>query len=100
MAGKHRIAAATAAALGLMIGSTASAETASGLYFGVTAGMTSTDIGSKRDFDESFAIPLQEELLDAGFDDVEFESTLDDSDIGWGLQVGYRFNSYIAAEIG
>ena len=89
-----------AAALAMFLGNTASAETVSGLYFGVEAGMTSTDIGSKRAFDESFAIPLQEQLLDAGFDDVEFESKLDDSDFGWGVQVGYRFNRYIAAEVG
>jgi hypothetical protein len=99
MTGKYRVP-LLAAALGMILGNTASAETVSGLYFGVTAGMTSADIGSKRSFDEAFAIPLQEGLLDAGFDEVEFESTLDDSDIGWGAQVGYRFNSYIAAEVG
>jgi OmpA-OmpF porin, OOP family len=99
MTGKYRVP-LLAAALAMFLGNTASAETANGLYFGVTAGVTSADLGSKRDFDESFAIPLQEELLDAGFDDVEFESKLDDSDFGWGVQVGYRFNRYIAVEVG
>ncbi len=88
-----------AAALAMILGNTASAET-SGLYFGLTGGMASTDFGSKRDFDEGFAIPLAEGLLAAGFDDVDIESSLDDSDIGWGLEIGYRFNRYIAAEFG
>ncbi len=88
-----------AAALAMIMGETASAEIA-GMYFGLTGGVTSADLGSKRDFDESLAIPLAQELIDVGFDDVDITSSLDDSDIGWGLEIGYRFNRYIAAEVG
>jgi OOP family OmpA-OmpF porin len=100
MTGKYRVP-LLAAALTMILGNTASAaDSTSGLYFGVTAGMTSTDIGSKRELDEALAIPVAEGLLAAGFDAVEWESSLDDSDIGWGLQVGYRFNRYFAVEGG
>lgn len=100
MIGKHRVP-LLAAALAMILGNTASAaEIPSGLYFGVTAGMTTFDIGSKGEFDESLAIPVAQGLLNAGFDAVEWQSSLDDSDIGWGLQVGYRFNSYFAVEGG
>src|SRR5688500_10223891 len=89
-----------AAALAMILGNTASAETSSGFYFGLTGGLVSTDIGSKSDFDEGLAIPIAQGLLAVGFDDVDIESSLDDSDIGWGLEIGYRFNRYIAAELG
>jgi len=101
MAGQHRIAAALAAALGLMIGSTASAETPSGLYFSIAGGATSLDMGgSRQDFDEALALPLAEAFLDAGLDVFDFESSLDDSGQAWGLQVGYRINRYVATEVG
>jgi opacity protein-like surface antigen len=98
MTGK-RLAVALAAALGMTAVNAAPAEDA-GLYFAVTGGMTSIDLGSKRELDEAFAIPLAEELLDAGFDAVDITTSLDDSDIGWGIDIGYRFNRYFAAEIG
>ena len=62
--------------------------------------MATADLGSKSELDESFAEPVAEALLDAGFDAVSVETSLDDSDIGWALYVGYRFNNYLAAEIG
>lgn len=100
MIGQHRVAAVLAAALGMITVNAASAET-TGLYFGFTGGATSVDMGgSKRDFDETFALPLAEAFLIGGVDVLSIESSLDDSDIGWGLQVGYRFNRYIAAEVG
>ena len=98
MTGK-RMAAALAVALGMTGVNAASAET-SGLYFGLTGGMATADLGSKSELDESFAEPVAEALLDAGFDAVSVETSLDDSDIGWALYVGYRFNNYLAAEIG
>lgn len=101
MSGPRLTAAAIAAALGLMIGSNASADTPSGLYFNITGGATSIDMGGSRDdFDEAFALPLAEAFFEVGLDVVDFESSLDDSDIGWGLQVGYRFNRFLAAEVG
>jgi opacity protein-like surface antigen len=100
MTGKQRMAAALAAALGMVAATTASAEN-TGLYFGLTGGTTSVDMGgSRQDFDENFGLPIAASLELAGVDVIGFDSSLDDSDIGWGLQVGYRFNRYIAAEVG
>jgi OOP family OmpA-OmpF porin len=99
MTGKHR-APLLAAALA-MITTNASAAEYQGFYFGLFAGATSVDTqGSKEDRDEAVAIPTAELLLSEGLDVVGIESSLDDSDIGWGLEVGYRFNRYIAVEAG
>lgn len=99
MTGQHR-AALLAATLGLILSNAASAET-QGLYFGLTGGATSIDTsGSKQDRDEALALPIAAALESEGIDVLGIESSLDDSDIGWGLQVGYRFNRYIAAEVG
>jgi hypothetical protein len=101
MSGPRLTAAAIAAVLGLMIGSNASADTPTGLYFNISGGATSLDLGGSRDdFDEEFALPLAEAFFEVGLDVVDFESSLDDSGIGWGVQVGYRFNRYLAVEAG
>lgn len=101
MTAQHRAAAVLAAALGMIMVQAASADSTTGLYFGLTGGATSVDMGgSRRDFDESFALPLADAFFISGLDVLGIESSLDDSDIGWGLQVGYRFNRYIAAEVG
>jgi hypothetical protein len=100
MTGKQRMAAALVAALGMVAANTAFAEN-TGLYFGLTGGATSVDMGgSKQDFDEDFGLPIAATLELGGLDVIGFDSSLDDSDIGWGLQVGYRFNRYVAAEVG
>ncbi|HXS90449.1 MAG TPA: outer membrane beta-barrel protein [Steroidobacteraceae bacterium] len=90
-----------AATMALILGNSASAaERATGLYFEATVGMASADLGSKSELDQSFTGPIVEDLLDDGFEDVTFESSLDDSDIGWGIQIGYQFHRNFAAEIG
>ena len=99
MTGPHR-AAALAAALGLILGGTASADNATGFYFGLTGGATSVDFGSKHDFDTALIPTAAQLVVESGFDVVGIESSLDDSDLGWQLQIGYRFNSYVAAEVG
>jgi hypothetical protein len=100
MTGKQRMAAVLAAALGIAVANTASAENG-GVYFAVTGGATSVDMGgSRQDFDEDFGFPIAASLELAGVDVLDFESSLDDSDIGFGLQIGYRFNRYLAAEVG
>lgn len=99
MTGKHR--APLLAAAVAMIATNASAAENQGFYFGLFGGATSVDLqGSKEDRDEAFAIPAAELLLSEGFDVLAIESSLDDSDIGWGLEVGYRFNNYVAVEVG
>jgi hypothetical protein len=100
MTGNHRTAALLAATLGLIFANAASAETG-GLYFGLTGGSTSYEMGgSKQDFDEAIGLPIAEAFLFSGLDVFDYESSLDDTDMGFGLQVGYRFNRYVAAEVG
>jgi OmpA-OmpF porin, OOP family len=81
----------------------ATSAVADGFYFGISGGVTSADL-SKNDFDEAFVSAFQDELaadsLTSGYALFDAESTLDDSDKGWGIQVGYRWGSYIAAEVG
>jgi opacity protein-like surface antigen len=79
--------AAQAMALGCLPAMSALAE---GFYFGVSGGLASMDMPSKASIDQLF--------LDEG---VAIESSsMDDEDTAWGLQVGYRWNSYVAAEVG
>ncbi|HET9445763.1 MAG TPA: outer membrane beta-barrel protein [Steroidobacteraceae bacterium] len=59
-------------------------------YFGMGGGIAKMDLGSKSSFD---AVALARFGPPAG-------SSLDDSTDAWGLQVGYRFNRYVAAEVG
>jgi OmpA-OmpF porin, OOP family len=102
MTGNHRTAALLAATLGLILAkaNVAAAETG-GLYFGLTGGSTSFDLGgSKQDFDETMGLPIAGAFLASGLDVLDYESSLDDTDMGFGLQIGYRFNSYVAAEVG
>jgi OmpA-like transmembrane domain len=100
MTGNHRAAALLAATLGLTLANAAAAETG-GLYFGLTGGSTSFDMGgSKQDFDEAIGFPIANAFLLGGLDVLDYESSLDDTDMGYGLQVGYRFNRYVAAEVG
>jgi OmpA-OmpF porin, OOP family len=101
MTGKQRMAAVLAAALGMAAANTASADDNRGLYFGITGGGSTYDTdGSRQDRDEAVAFPLADALEAEGIDVLGIASSLDDSDIGWGVQVGYRFNRYIAAEVG
>jgi OOP family OmpA-OmpF porin len=59
---------------------------ADGFYFGASLGQSSTDIGSKSAFDASLGVPVSSEL--------------DDSGDAWGVQVGYRWGSYVGMEVG
>jgi OmpA-OmpF porin, OOP family len=100
MTGQHR-AALLVATVGLILSDVASADVSRGFYFGLTAGSTSVDTGStQQELDEAFALPLAAVLASSGVDVLGIDSSLDDSDIGWGVQVGYRFNSYLATEVG
>src|SRR4030095_15875106 len=100
MTGQRRIAAVLAAAFGMIAANAASAET-TGLYFGLTGGATSGDAsGSKQDRDEAVAIPIAVALESEGFDVLGIESSLDDSDSGWGLPGGSRVHTHLDAEIG
>lgn len=82
-----------------------------GFYFGAWGGGGSVDLQSRQDFDDSVIPALPGDLEDSAFLDaddnlIEFalagtgESSLDDSVSTWGLQVGYRWGKYFAAEIG
>jgi OmpA-OmpF porin, OOP family len=88
------------------------AEEYRGFYFGVWGGSGSVDMPSKAAFDDAMEIAVPAELDAAGdalttaTREVLFElsgtgrSTLDDTVSVWGLQLGYRFNKFFAAEVG
>jgi OmpA-OmpF porin, OOP family len=90
-----------AAGLGLAATGGAAAQDNGGAYFLVQGGATSYDL-SRSDIDQSLldeaaaAFNTPTTRLNA----AAVASTLDDSDTGWGVQVGYRFNRYVAAEFG
>lgn len=89
------------AALALSWGSMAQAET-EGWYFGLSGGLTMADI-SGNDLDEGFVevdIAVLEEAFGLSTDAAFVDSTLDDSDKGWGIHIGYRINRWVAAEVG
>ena len=81
------------AAQALVLGfvpATATLAADSGFYFGISGGLATFDLPSKGSIDEWFED-----------DGLALESSsLDDDDTAWGLQVGYRWNSYVAAEVG
>lgn len=107
MNAKHSMAVGVAAAL-LGFGPTiASAE---GFYLSAFGGLSTIDLDQNA-FDASYGPILQDRvgfILDDGTDEHEFRGTasgyvpgsIDDSGIGWGLQIGYEFNPYVALEIG
>lgn len=84
---------------------------AQGFYMTAFGGMTSADIDEAA-FDGSYGPVLQSRgqlVFNDGTDDHLFSATttsnyvsgsLDDSGFGWGLQVGYEFNPYVALEFG
>jgi OOP family OmpA-OmpF porin len=86
----------------------ASAE--DGFYFSVFGGLSSIDIDEGA-LDASYGPVLTDRgqiVLNDGTDDHVFTGTasnyssgsVDDSGIGWGVQVGYEFNPYVALEVG
>lgn len=92
----NRLLASCATAVALCVGSVSAAHAAEeGFYFGIAGGMTSADL-SKNDLDGRY----QSLLIDDSYDVLGYESTLDDSDTSWGVQVGYQWGPHFAAEIG
>lgn len=85
------------AAQALVLGcvpATATLAADSGFYFGITGGLATFDLPSKGSIDEF----VEELFADEGL--MMESSSLDDDDTAWGLHVGYRWNSYVAAEVG
>lgn len=74
------------AGLALLSGHGALAES-QGFYFGLSGGMALPDLPSKSSLDAELA----------GF---AFTSSLDDTSEAWGVDVGYRWNRYIALQVG
>jgi OOP family OmpA-OmpF porin len=90
MSAQHRVT-ATVAAAGLALLWADDSHAQDGFpYFGLGGGIGMMDLGSKRDFDN---------VATARFGSPA-SSSLDDSTDAWGLQIGYRFNRYVAGEIG
>jgi OmpA-OmpF porin, OOP family len=96
---KHVTAGVMLAGLGLIWGSGAQAEEA-GWYFGISGGIATVDLPSKGDFDAVRVPELEAVITNSGFGVDSLSSSLDDSDAAWGLEIGYRFNPYVAAEVG
>jgi OmpA-OmpF porin, OOP family len=88
-----------AAVLGLLGWGTAAAEV-EGFYFSVGGGLATLDLPSREEFDDALIPPLVDAFESIGGAVLDVRSELEDSDTAWGLQVGYRFHRYIAAEIG
>lgn len=82
------------------------AEEYRGFYFGVWGGSGDMDFGSKAAADDAFLDLLASELpivpIQPGtnLSAMPTDSTLDDSLTPWGVQMGYRFNKWVAAEVG
>ncbi|MFC4309192.1 outer membrane beta-barrel protein [Steroidobacter flavus] len=81
------------------------AEEYRGFYFGVWGGSGDMDFGSKADADEVVADLLAEEFPLIGLPGTSLSGTilgsdLDDTMTPWGAQVGFRFNKWVAAEVG
>lgn len=90
MIGQARLSIAVAAlGFGLLPGANALAQDG-GWYSGVFGGVAKVDIGSKGSLDTRY------------FDDTSIldDSSLDDSDPSFGVQVGYRFTPHFAVEAG
>lgn len=85
------------AAQALVLGcvpATAALAADTGFYFGITGGLATFDLPSKGSIDAFIEEAFEDEGLTLE------SSSLDDDDKAWGLQVGYRWNSYVAAEVG
>jgi OOP family OmpA-OmpF porin len=82
------------------------AEQDRGFYFGIWAGTGEIDLGSKRELDGLFTELLDLQLaivpLQPGTNltAMPMSSKLDDTVSPWGAQVGYRFNNWVAVEVG
>lgn len=93
-------------ALGCVLSTSALAEEYRGFYLGVWGGSGDMDFGSKAAADQAVTQMLNLELQlipvqpQTNLGVLVMDSTLDDSLTPWGLQVGYRFNKWVAAEIG
>lgn len=66
-----------------------------GSYFGIFGGISKAASSAQRAIDQSF----QNALATNGATAVSQDSSLDNAN-AWGVQVGYRWNSYVAAEVG
>ena len=76
---------------------TSGRATAEGFYFALSGGASSFDLPYNKAGVDQF---LVEELEFNDVTVVGLESSLDDSDSGWGVTVGYRWGRYVAAELG
>jgi OmpA-OmpF porin, OOP family len=94
---KSKLVCAIGVGLGLFAAtlSTASADEATGWYFGVRGGQATVDI-SKEALDETVVFVFEE----AGATVLSGSSSLDDSDTAWSLFGGYRVSRFFALEAG
>jgi hypothetical protein len=99
----RRLAAGLAiAGLGLIWGTAVQAEDMGGWYFGLSGGITTSNV-SQDDIDRSFVTFYNGVVLantGAPADTAAINSKLDDGDKTWSVNIGYRFNRWVAAEVG
>jgi OmpA-OmpF porin, OOP family len=93
-----------AAGLGLAASGGAAAQDRSveGFYFSAMGGASAFDFGDRAELD-LLLLPAVNALLAAQTPPLTASnqtSSFDDSDMGWSVQVGYRFSNWVAAEVG
>lgn len=81
--------------LGVAMAAPVAAEVQPGWYVGVSPGQASYDV-SQDDLDEI----VIDAFASAGAPIISGTSSLDDSDTAWSIFGGYRFNPYLAVEVG
>ena len=90
-------------AIGCVLSTAAVAQESQGFYFGVWGGAGEFDFPSKSAYDRTVSESLSSDIVllpgSATLTSVG-NSDLDDSLSVWGVQVGYRFNKYVALEVG
>jgi hypothetical protein len=96
---QRRLQFASLVAVGLAAACYGASANAEGFYFGLDLGSASFDL-NKADLDTNFLTPYEDVLKASGLTIASAPSSVDDSDNAWAANVGYRFNSYVAAEFG
>lgn len=86
-------------AVGLAAACYGASANAEGFYFALDGGSASFDV-NKANLDKNLVAPHVKALTDGGETVTGAPSSLDDTDNAWTANVGYRFNSYVAAEFG
>jgi OOP family OmpA-OmpF porin len=101
---KKKFLGAALVACGVLSTPAAFAEDYSGFYFGLRGGTgDAADLPSRSDYDDAINSVVAAEVASAPGTVALLatgDSSLDDSFSVWGADIGYRFNKYVALEVG